>query len=86
MDVSTSGPSAATPTHHLAAQFANVRTEVLDATAEALGISVDRLRAEVAAGKPLADIAALVHASIVSREARVQLVEEPPPGTVDVRL
>ena len=81
MEVSASaGPGPA----HLASALGAVRTEVLVAAADSLGISVDRLRAEVAAGTPLSDIAMLAHVSLTTRQ--VQVVDEGPSGSVDLRL
>jgi hypothetical protein len=76
MDVAASGPPGP---HHLAAGLGAVRTEVLQAAAASLGISVDRLRAEVAAGTPLSDLAALASMA-------VQVVDDGAKGEVELRL
>jgi hypothetical protein len=70
---------------HLAKAFSSVRTEVMAAAAEKLGISVDRLRAEVAAGKPLADLMAIASATVPTHGS-VALVDEAHGSQVDVRL
>ena len=87
MDVSAAGPAPGASAGHLASSFSQVRTEVIAAAAERLGISVDRLRAELAAGKPLADVMAVAHASTSApAHQSVALVDEAHGSEVDVRL
>ena len=83
MDVAATGPPLGASASHLAASYSTVRTEVMAAAAERLGISVDRLRAEVAAGKPLADLMAIATASLAHHS--VAVVDEAH-GSVDLRL
>ena len=59
MDV---GPG--TGASHLGAAFSTVRTSVVADAATKLGISIGQLRAELAAGTPLADIAAVAGMSV----------------------
>jgi hypothetical protein len=81
MDVSAASSLAA---QHLARAVAHVRTEVLSAAADKLGITVDRLRAEIAAGQPLSDLLVVASAS-VDKPAPV-VVEQEHGSTVDVLL
>jgi hypothetical protein len=82
MDVAATGPPLGASASHLAESFSHVRTEVIAAAAEKLGISVDRLRAEVAAGKPLSDLMAIASASHQS----VAVVDEAHGSRLDLRL
>ena len=88
MDVSAHGPPAGASAGHLASAYSHVRTEVIAAAAEKLGISVDRLRAELAAGKPLADVMAIAHLSsaVPAQQQSVAIVDEAHGSQVDVRL
>lgn len=81
MDVTANATTLGASASHLAAAFSQVRTEVLAAAADKLGISVDRLRAEVSAGKPLSDLLAIASTSV----ERVAVVDEPH-GSVDVLI
>jgi hypothetical protein len=81
MDVSSTGPPLGASASHLASAFRTVRTEVMAAAAEKLGISVDRLRAEVAAGKPLSDLMAIATAS-----HSVAVLDEAHGSQVDLRI
>lgn len=88
MDVS-SPPALGTSANHLAASYSTVRTSVLEQAATKLGISVDRLRAELDAGKPLAHIAALAGISLTVDAQPSQPVVVQQPGStsqVDLRL
>lgn len=80
MDVSAV-PAARSPAAHLGAVLTTVRTEVLTAAAAALGISPGRLRAELEAGTPLSDLAAVASMSVAP-----SVVEERTDGQVDLRL
>ena len=75
-------------TSQLASAYSTVRTSVLVEAATKLGISPDRLRAELDAGKPLAHIAALAGVSLAVEQpaAAPALQEAPRDVTVDVRL
>ena len=84
MDV-TPPNAAGAGSSQLASAYSTVRTSVLVETATKLGISPDRLRAELAAGKPLAHIAALAGVSLTS-DPPAPLQETPRETTVDVRL
>ena len=91
MDVTSTGPPLSNATSHLAASFSNVRTEVMAAAADKLGISVERLRSEVAAGKPLSDLLAIASAGSGTAppqpaQPSVALVDEAHGSQVDVRL
>jgi len=66
MDVTAPGPASGITAAHLARSLEGVRTAVMQKAAEHLGISVDRLRAEVAAGAPLSDLTALATTSVSS--------------------
>jgi hypothetical protein len=59
MEVTSSSSAVRTSTAHFGSGFANIRTSVLEMAAAKLGMSVDALRAELEAGKPLAHIAAV---------------------------
>lgn len=88
MDV-TSPPALGQSASHLAAAYSTVRTSVLADAASKLGISLDQLRAELDAGKPLAHIAALAGISLSTHadEAPPVVVQESPRrATVDLLL
>lgn len=68
-------PSLNQPRPAVVASFSTLPTPVLGAVADKLGISVDALRAQLAAGKPLGTIA------VVAGLAHAELV-----GTVDLLL
>ncbi len=88
MDVTS--PSAVGATgNHLAASCSIIRTSVLADVAGRLGISLDRLRAELDAGKPLAHIAAaagIALEGVADEPPPMTLQEAPRESTVDVRL
>jgi hypothetical protein len=70
----------------LAATFATLPTPVLDAVAARLGIGVDTLRAQLAAGKPLgtiARVAGLAHEELAATVADAQQPPRVPPPARD---
>lgn len=82
-------PALGQTASHLAASYSTVRTTVLEQAAGKLGISIDRLRAELEAGKPLAHIAALAGISMTNEAAQqaAVVVQEPErTSRVDLRL
>ena len=74
MDVGAVHPSLGAGASHLATAFSTARTSVLTEAATKLGISIGRLRAELEAGKPLSDIAAIAAVSVSQAH--------PPPAVV----
>jgi hypothetical protein len=81
MDVSSAEPPQSGPAGGLARVLTTIPVDVLREVAQQLGIGVGQLRAEIAAGKPLSDLAAISHAA-----QSVPLVDEPHGDVVDVHL
>jgi len=82
MDVSSTGPPTGAHTSSLARSLATLPHGVLHEVAKQLGIGVGQLRAEIAAGKPLSDLAAISRIA----QSGPAIVDEPHGDVVDIRL